>query len=195
MIPPRIAAIVLAAGRSSRMPANKLLTLIDGKPVIRRTLEAVCASCADPVIVVTGHQANKVTAALSDLPVTIVENVCFTNGLSSSLICGVKRLPQSLDGFLVALGDMPYVPPAVIDQLIAAFDPASGHGIVVPVSGGRRGNPVLWENSLATEFLALTGDQGAKHLMALHAQLLYELEVDSDSVLTDLDTPEDFTAR
>lgn len=193
MTPPRIAAIVLAAGRSSRMPANKLLTPLDDKPVIRRTVEAVCASQSNPVIVVTGHQANRVSEALSGLPITITENVMFADGLSSSIICGVKSLPKTLDGFVVVLGDMPYVPPAVIDQLIAAFDPANGRGIIVPVNSGKRGNPVLWATLLVAEFLALTGDRGAKHLMALHSDLLYELKVDSDSVLTDLDTPEDFT--
>ncbi len=177
------------------MPANKLLTLLDGKPVIRHTLEAVCASKAGPVIVVTGFDADRVRAALVDLPVTIIENVCFADGLSSSLKCGVKDLPCDCDGFLVVLGDMPFVPPSVINRMIDAFDPGSGRAIVVPVHGGRRGNPVLWPSLLAAEFLALTGDQGAKHLMALHGDLLYELEVESDAVLTDLDTPEDFAAR
>jgi molybdenum cofactor cytidylyltransferase len=177
------------------MPANKLLALLDGKPVVRCTVEAVCASRAEPVIVVTGHQANSVHQTLLDLPVTIIENVCFTDGLSSSLICGVRSLPQACDGFLVVLGDMPFVPPRVIDQLIEAFDPSQGRAIGVPVKAGKRGNPVLWTTSLAAEFMTLTGDRGAKHLMALHSNLLYELEVDSDSVLTDLDRPEDFAAR
>jgi molybdenum cofactor cytidylyltransferase len=195
VIPPHIAAIVLAAGCSSRMPANKLLAPQGGKPVIRHTVEAVCASRAAPVIVVTGHQASRVSEALSDLPITIAENVCYADGLSSSLICGVKSLPAALDGFLVVLGDMPFVRPRVIDSLIEAFDPSQGRGICVPVNAGKRGNPVLWTTALIAEFLALTGDRGAKHLMALHDDLLYELEVDSVSVLTDLDTPEDFSAR
>ena len=195
MIPPRIAAIVLAAGRASRMPANKLLAPLSGKPVIRRTVEAVCASRADATIVVTGHLAPSVREALSDLPVAIIENVCFTDGLSSSLICGVKSLPQACDGFLVVLGDMPFVPPRLIDQLIEAFDPSQGRSICVPISAGKRGNPVLWTTLLTAEFMTLTGDRGAKHLMALHGDLLYELEVDSDSILTDLDTIEDFAAR
>lgn len=191
----RVAAIVLAAGRSSRLPANKLLAPIDGNPVVRHTVEAVCASTAAPVIVVTGHQADAVREALAGLPVSIAENVRFTDGLSSSLICGVNRLPSGIDGFLVALGDMPFVPATVIDAMIEAFAPETGRAIVVPVHQGRRGNPVLWSARFIGEFRGLTGDQGAKRLMALHRDLVYELEVDSDSVLTDLDTLEDFSGR
>lgn len=185
-----IAAIVLAAGRSCRMPSNKLLAPIGGKPVIRQTVEAACASRAKAVIVVTGHQAAAVREALAGLPVTIVENVCFAEGLSTSLICGVKALPPGCEGFAVLLGDMPFVPPSVIDRMIGAF--VFRPGIVVPVHGGRRGNPVLWPATLTGEFLSLTGDRGAKQLMALHGDLVYELEVNSGAIFTDLDTPEDF---
>jgi molybdenum cofactor cytidylyltransferase len=190
-----VAAIVLAAGRSSRLPANKLLALLEGKPVIRHTVEAVCASTAEPVIVVIGHQADTVQEVLAGLPVTIAENVRFTDGLSSSLICGVNRLPAGIDGYLVVLGDMPFVPATVIDAMIEAFAPETGRAIVVPVHQGRRGNPVLWSTRFMDEFHGLTGDQGAKRLMALHGDLVYELEVDTDSVLTDLDTLEDFSGR
>ena len=185
-----IAAIVLAAGRSSRMPGNKLLTLLDGKPVIRRTVEAACASRVGPVIVVTGHQAAAVNAALTGLPVTIVENERFADGLSTSLICGVKALPPGCEGFAVLLGDMPFVTPGIIDRLIGAFEP--GGRIVVPVHSGRRGHPVLWPITLREAFLSLTGDRGAKPLMALYGDLVYELEVSSDAIFADLDTPEDF---
>ena len=192
---PRIAAIVLAAGQSRRMPANKLLTLLDGKAVVRRTVEAVCASRADPVIVVTGHAAASVCEALAELSVTITENVRFTDGLSSSLILGVNHLPDALDGFLVMLADMPFVSATLIDRMMDAFDPAAGRGIVVPTCRGRRGNPVVWPAALREEFRHLAGDRGAKQLMVLHGDLLYELEVDDDAVLTDLDTPEDFHYR
>ncbi len=191
----RVAAIVLAAGRSSRLPTNKLLALLAGKSVIRHTVEAVCASAADPVIVVTGHQADAVREALAGLPVSIAENVRFTDGLSSSLICGVNRLPGGIDGYVVVLGDMPFVPATVIDAMIEAFAPEAGRAIVVPVYQGRRGNPVLWSARFCGEFRGLTGDQGAKQLMALHGDLVYELEVDTDSVLTDFDTLEDFSGR
>jgi molybdenum cofactor cytidylyltransferase len=194
-VKPRIAALVLAAGRSSRMPANKLLTALDGAAVIRRTVEAAVASRAEPVIVVTGHQSELVCTALTGLPITIVENVRYADGLSASLKCGVNSLPSDCDGFLVLLGDMPFVPTATLDVLIAAFDPDHGRDIIVPVQDGRRGNPVLWRASLASKFEALAGDKGAKQLMALHADLVYELEVGTDAIFTDLDTPEDFAAR
>ena len=188
---PRIAAIILAAGQARRMGANKLLADIAGKPVIRHTVEAVCASTAAPIIVVVGHQSDDVRTAVQALPVKIVENADYAEGLSTSLICGVKSLPDDMDGFLVALGDMPLVSPQTIDAMAAHFDPSAGHSIIVPVCGGRRGNPVLWAAALRAEFYSLTGDKGAKHLMALHADLVYELEIQTTAVLTDIDTPED----
>jgi molybdenum cofactor cytidylyltransferase len=177
------------------LPANKLLAPLAGKPVIRHTVEAVCASAADPVIVVIGYQADAVRQAVTGLPVSIAENVSFADGLSSSLICGVNSLPSGIDGFLVALGDMPFVPATVIDAMIAAFAPEAGRAVVVPIYQRRQGNPVLWSARFMGEFLGITGDQGAKQLMALHRDLVYELEVDTDSVLTDLDTLEDFSGR
>jgi molybdenum cofactor cytidylyltransferase len=193
-VTPRIAALVLAAGRSSRMPTNKLLADFGGTAMIQRTVENVSASRAAPVIVVVGHSADTIRAALTGLPVTITENVSFADGLSSSLKCGVNALPPC-DGFLVALGDMPLVTPEMIDTMIAAFDPAAGRSIIVPVFEGRRGNPVLWSAAFRDEFQTLSGDKGAKQLMALHGNLVYEVEVGSDAVLTDFDTPEDFHRR
>jgi molybdenum cofactor cytidylyltransferase len=177
------------------MPTNKLLMPLGGKPVIRHTVEAVCASAVTPVIVVTGHQAAAVRDALVGLPVCISENVSFADGLSSSLIHGVNCLPAGIDGFLVVLGDMPFVSPTVIDTMLNVFDAAKERAIVVPCHGRRRGNPVLWSATLADEFRTLSNDKGAKHLMALHADLLYELEVETKAVLTDLDTMEDFSGR
>ena len=175
------------------MPANKLLSLLDGKSVIRRTVEAVCDSRVDPVIVVTGHVADRIRDALAGLSVTITENVRFTDGLSTSLIHGLRHVTQASDGFIVVLGDMPFVPSSVIDAMIDAFVARSGATIVVPTYKGNRGNPVLWPTALRSEFETLSGDRGAKQLMALHGDLLYELEVGTDAVLTDLDTPEDFS--
>lgn len=193
MIP--IAAIVLAAGRSSRMPEGKLLAPLDSVPLILHTVAAACASKADPVIVVTGYRGREVAAALAGLPVLIVENVSYADGLSSSLTCGVKIVPEHCGGFVVLLGDMPFVRPAVINGLIEGFAPAEGRAIGVPVHRGRQGNPVLWSSQFRDEILTLTGDQGAKPLMALHSDLIYLHEVPTDSVLTDFDTPEDFTRR
>lgn len=191
MIGANIAAVVLAAGLSSRMPGNKLLAPLAGKPVIRHVAEAAVSSRASSVFVVTGNAATEVAGALDKLNIQLVENTDYASGLSESLKCGVRHVPADCDGVLVLLGDMPFVTTGLIDSLIDAFDPARGREICVPVCQGRRGNPVLWGRRFFPDLLALAGDQGAKHLMDLYADVLCELEVEDDASLIDIDTPDD----
>jgi molybdenum cofactor cytidylyltransferase len=189
--PGHIAAIVLAAGRSTRMgAANKLLADIGGRPIVRHTVEAALASHAWPVLVVTGHQADEVRTALADLDVAFLANPDFAIGLSSSLKVGVRALPPEADGALVLLGDMPRIEAAHLDAMIAAFTSEAGKTIVVPVHEGQRGNPVLWPSDLLAEMLALDGDVGARSLMATHARRVREIDLGTDAILMDVDTPE-----
>ena len=187
----RIAAIVLAAGRSTRMgAANKLLADVGGKPMLRHAVEAALASQARPVLVVTGHQADDVRAALAGLDVGFVANPDFALGLSSSLKAGIRALPKAVAGALVLLGDMPRIEAAHLDAMIAAFASQAGAAIVVPMHEGRRGNPVLWPATLFREMLALEGDVGARRLMVRHASRVHEIDLGTDAVLMDVDTPE-----
>jgi molybdenum cofactor cytidylyltransferase len=191
---PRIGAVVLAAGLSSRMGSNKLLADIEGKPLVRRVVEAAVASAADPVVVVTGNGGSGVRDALLSLPVQFAENPDFTKGLSTSLRAGLSALPDNCNGGLFLLGDMPDVSAALIDRLIAAFDPAEGRAICVATRHGKRGNPVLWSRRFFPDIMALTGDIGAKHLMTEHDELVCEIEAEDDGPLTDIDTPEALAA-
>lgn len=191
---PRIGAIVLAAGLSSRMGRNKLLADAGGKPLIRRTVEAALASGASPVIVVTGNEARRVEAALAGLPIQFVDNPDFSNGLSTSLKSGIRNISGNSDGALVMLGDMPLVDAGLIASLIASFDPAEGRAICVATHKGKRGNPVLWARRFFPEILALEGDVGAKHLIAANDELVCEVEAPDDAPLLDIDTPEDLAA-
>ena len=102
-------------------------------------------------------------------------------------------MPLSCEAALIALGDMPFVPAVVINRLIESFDPAAGRAICVPVYGGRRGHPVLWARRFFAEMLALQGDSGAKQLMALHGDLVYEVEVGDEAIHIDIDTQEDLS--
>ncbi len=190
----RISAAVLAAGTSSRMGADKLLLPLADKPLVRHVVEAACASCASPVVVVIGHAGARIAATLAGLDVCFVENREFSGGLSSSLVCGLKALPAECDGTAIVLGDMPFVAPQIVDDLIAAFDPARGRTICVPTFQGRRGNPVVWAREFFPEMLALKGDSGAKRLMGAHAERVCEVEAADDGVLVDIDTPEDLAA-
>ncbi len=194
--PPRIAAIILAAGQSRRMgAANKLLADIDGKPMVAHAADAALASGADPVIVVTGHEPDQVAAALDGRAVELVHNPDFADGLSTSLRCAIAALPGDIDGALVCLGDMPGVDARHLDRLIAAFDPSSGAALVVPTFQGKRGNPVLWQRRFFDEMTEISGDVGARHLIGAHEDELVEIAMDDDAILTDLDTPEALAAH
>ena len=186
----RIAALILAAGQSRRMGAeNKLLLEIDGKPMVRHVAERVLASAARPVTIVLGHQPDAVKAALDGLDVGFVENPDFADGLSSSLKTGLASVPETADGAIVCLGDMPGISSELVDRLIAGFNPVEGRAILAPTRGGRRGNPVLWARRFFGELMSLSGDTGAKHLIGTYGEFLTEIEASDDGVLIDLDTP------
>ena len=187
----RIAGLVLAAGRSTRMGGpNKLLEEINGKPLVRIVAEHALASRAKPVIVVTGHQRERVEHALAGLPVTLVHNPDFADGLSTSLKAGINAVPADADGAIVTLGDMPQVSAKLIDRLIAAFDPERGALVVIPTIEGKRGNPVLWARRFFSDLLAVEGDVGARHLISGYAEAVTEVPVEDAAALTDIDTPE-----
>jgi len=187
----RTAAVILAAGRSTRMGGpNKLLAEIGGRSLIRIAAEQVLASRARPVIVVTGHQHESVEAALKGLDVTFVRNPNFADGLSTSLKTGLDAVPATVDGAVVCLGDMPQVSAALIDKLIGAFDPERGALIVVPTIAGKRGNPVVWSRRFFAELTALEGDVGARHLIGRYPEAVAEVALNDTAVLTDVDTPD-----
>jgi molybdenum cofactor cytidylyltransferase len=186
-----VAAIILAAGRSTRMGGpNKLLAELGGKPLVRIVTEQALASRAQGVIVVTGHQANDVQNALHGLNVTFAHNPDFAEGLAGSVKAGIAAVPNSADGAVICLGDMPLIEARLIDRMIESFAPDRGNLIVVPVSDGRRGNPVLWSRRFFNELMTLDGDIGARHLIAKHGEAVAEVPVEGHSAFLDIDTPE-----
>jgi molybdenum cofactor cytidylyltransferase len=186
-----IACIVLAAGRSSRMgAANKLTADVGGKPMVRHAVAGALASTASPVLVVTGHQSDEVRAVLAGLAVSFVHNPDFAEGLSTSLKAGIRALPEAAAGALVLLGDMPRIEASDLDRLIAAFGESQGQAIIVPTHTGRRGNPVLWPRALFAEMLRLDGDAGARRLFAAHASCVREVDLGTDAIFLDVDTPD-----
>jgi molybdenum cofactor cytidylyltransferase len=188
---PHVAAVVLAAGQSRRMGAlNKLVLEVDGKPMVRRAVETALAAGASPVVVVLGHEAERVREALAGTDVIFAENPDYAGGLSTSLKTGVAALPDDVDGALVCLGDMPLVAPGDIARLLAAFNPAEGRAIIVPTRRGKRGNPVLWARRFFAEMREVAGDTGAKHLIGAYPELVAEVEMPGEAVLVDIDTPQ-----
>jgi molybdenum cofactor cytidylyltransferase len=186
-----IAALVLGAGRSSRMGGpNKLLAEIAGRPLVRIVVEQALASRAHPVIVVTGHQREKVEAVLAGLPIAFVHNPNFADGLGTSLKTGISALPADVDGVIVCLGDMPQVDAKLIDRLIEAFDPEGGALVVVPTIDGKRGNPVVWSRRFFFDLMTVEGDVGARHLIGRYTEVVAEVPLTGTAAFTDVDTPE-----
>jgi molybdenum cofactor cytidylyltransferase len=187
----QVAAVVLAAGRSTRMGAvNKMIAEIGGKPLVRIAAEQALASKALPVIVVTGHERDKVEAALKGLDVRFANNPDYAEGLGTSLRTGIAAVPPEADGAVILLGDMPQIDAKLIDRLVAAFDPEKGALVVVPTIEGRRGNPVIWARRFFPELMAVTGDVGARHIIANVAEAVAEVPVSDPAITVDVDTPD-----
>jgi molybdenum cofactor cytidylyltransferase len=187
---PTVAAIVLAAGKSTRMaPYNKLL-IADrtGKAMVARVIDNILSSRARPVLVVTGHRGDEVREAIGKRPVTFVEAADYANGLAASLKAGVSAAPTDASAALVCLGDMPLVTGRMIDRIIDNYDPDEGRLIVTPTHAGQVGNPILWDRSFFAEILGLAGDSGARVLLKRHAEQVVEVAMEDDAVLRDFDT-------
>ncbi len=192
--PPKIAALVLAAGQGRRMGGpNKLLANVGGKALVRRAAEAALNSKACEVTVVTGHRAQEVRSAIEGLAVTVVNNPAHAEGLSTSLRTGVESLSADIDGAIVLLADMPEIDSATIDRLIDAFKPNEGAFIVVPTCQGKRGNPVVWSSRFFPALAAVHGDTGGRHLIGENPEIVVEVEI-GESVAIDVDTPEALAA-
>lgn len=191
MMPEPVGTVLLAAGRGTRFGANpKLLSPLDGKPLVRHAAEAAVAAGLGPVVAVLGHAGEQIRAALAGLPLTVVENPDYAEGLSTSLRAGLDALPGEITAALVLLGDMPRVGPGLLVRLAEGFRSASvAPSAVVPVRDGRRGNPVLLNRRLLGPGIAtLDGDRGAGPLLARRDDV-FELPVDEAGVLIDVDTP------
>jgi CTP:molybdopterin cytidylyltransferase MocA len=186
----RTAGVILAAGLSRRMGRNKLIAEVSGKTLVRHAAEAALEGGLNPVLVVTGHRPEEIEQALAGLPVRFVHNPAYADGLSTSLKRGIESLPEDRAGAMVLLGDMPGVTPDLVTRVVAAFEPAKGRSICIATADGERGHPVLWGREFFPELMQLSGDQGARALMAMHADKIVEVVAGDAGPLTDIDTPE-----
>ena len=190
---PNVAALVLAAGQSSRMGGtNKLLAEVDGVPMLLRAVNAALASRASSVTVVLGHEADKAEALLAGRRVSIVRNADYAQGMSASLRTGIQALPPEADAAIVLLADMPRITADHVDRLIDAFA-AQQSTIVVPQHDGRRGNPILWPREFFARMQSVSGDKGARELLAEHAARIRKVDLD-DAIHADVDTPDSLRA-
>jgi molybdenum cofactor cytidylyltransferase len=188
-----IAAIVLAAGASTRMGRQKLLLpMPDGRALVRLAVEQVLAAGLDETVVVLGADAAAVAATLVGLPVRTVVNPRYAEGQSTSLRAGLDALRPGTEAVVIALGDQPLPDPGVSRLLVAAFR-ETGRPVVVPVYRDGRGNPVLFAAALFGELSAVTGDQGGRSVIAHDPARVAEVPVDAPMPV-DVDTPEDYEA-
>lgn len=188
--PPRVAALILAAGRSTRMGArNKLLCEVDGVPLVQRAVNAACASRVCQVMAVTGYESERIEAALEGRPISFTHNPDYAQGMASSLRRGLRALQADVDAVIVLLADMPGISAVDIDRMIDAFDWAQP-AILVPEHDGRRGNPVVWPRRYFAEMAALSGDTGARGLLEQYAEEVRVVPFDTPTIFADVDTPE-----
>ena len=187
---PKIAGMVMAAGKSTRMGVvNKLLAKIDGKTMISHAVQTLHKSGAKPIIVVTGYESERIREELKTSDVIFVHNTSYADGLSSSLKTGIRNIPDDCNAVIISLGDMPKVNTNHIKLLIEAYSADTGRAICTPTWNGKRGNPVLWANRFFAEMEEIEGDIGAKQLLSNNSEIVHEVEMPDNGILIDIDSP------
>ncbi|MBE3559527.1 MAG: nucleotidyltransferase family protein [Ktedonobacteraceae bacterium] len=198
-----IAALILAAGSSSRMGEgrHKLLLPLGERPVLVHVLTAALTSQARPLVLVLGHRAEQVLAAIRTYTTSpdllVVENAAYPEGMSSSLKAGLRALidgeqtehtqSRPISGVIILLADQPLLTASIIDTLIETKR-SSSKRIIAPLYNGRRGNPVLFDASLFPELMQVTGDEGGRSVIERHKQEIATVELGDAAAHYDVDT-------
>ena len=191
-----ISAIILAAGESKRMglaPGGKQLLPLGDSTILEKTIDNVVASAVDETIVVLGYSAAEIRSKIDCRPVKIVLNSEYRNGMSTSVIAGLKAVEAGTEAILLVLGDQPFIRSQVINRLISEYK-SHDKGIVVPSYRGKRGHPVIISLSYEYLLLSIKGDVGAREIIYHHPDDVLEVEMDSVEITIDIDTPEEYRA-
>ena len=188
-----ISAIVLAAGESKRMGQTKLLLDLEGKAILQWVLDNLCGSQVDEVILVLGHEADRILRTVDTHRVKVVINKNYRQGMITSIEQGLMNLNDKVDAFFIVLADQPGVSPEVFNRLITEFRRvAPPKNIVIPTFRGRRGNPALFGAKYQKEAFRIKGDVGLRQILQEHPEDILSVEMDTDSILQDIDTPDDY---
>ena len=194
-----VGAVLLAAGSGSRLGNRpKSLLELGGVPLIRRQLIALSGAGVDEVVVVLGHHADAVEAAVEQFPITLAHNPSPDDGQASSVRIGLRALSPKLDAVIVALADQPLVNAQDISALIGAFKKRGDAAMVVPRVGGEPGNPVMFEAALRDEWLAGDVNAACRRWREAHPERVHWFDTDNGRYRIDIDTPDDlvqFTER
>ena len=185
--------IILAAGESLRMKEhNKLLLPFRRKTVLEATLSAFLPLRFPEIIVVLGHEAEKLAAVLQPYPVKTVINENYRSGMGGSIATGVSAASASSEGILVCAGDLPLLKPATVELLCQIFSQHTPPVIVFPSRYGQQGHPVIFSRDFLPALLRLHGDRGARGIVQANKNANVEVSIDSDEILFDLDTEEKY---
>lgn len=184
-------AIVLAAGLSTRMGTQKLLLPFEDKTIVEKTLENILNSGIENIVVVLGANHLEIQEALNLLPVQTVINDQFKDGMHTSIIAGVKALPDEAKAVMIFLGDQPFIPPVTIQNVIDAWN-TSGKSIIIPLCDGKRGHPPLYDMSLRDEILNLDMEVGLRSVALKFPDKICEVETFCPTIVRDIDTPEEY---
>ncbi len=188
----RVAAVVLAAGLSTRMGAPKMVLPWGGRTVVGQVVSQLLDGGADEITVVTGGAGVQIENALEGYPVSFVENPSYQNGeMLYSLQAGIRSLGQRCDAALIALGDQPQIQVSVVGAVLEAYRESNAR-LVIPSYQMRRGHPWLVENGLWGDLLAVQSPATLRDFLADHQQIIQYVNVGDASILADMDTPEDY---
>ena len=189
---PKISGIILAAGLSTRMGEPKQLLPFRDSTIIETVIDNLLGSKLSEVIVVVGHEADKIQTRIQHKPVKIVFNPDYQEGMLTSAQYGVGSISASADAFAMTLVDLPLITPDLVDMVIDAYVQAEG-GIAVPSYNYRRGHPVIFDRRYADDILGLDGNSGGvRSLYKKYADDIHYVTVDTDRVLTDIDYRKDY---
>ena len=184
-------AIILAAGSSRRMGSQKLVLSYGESTIIETVIDNVLQSHVDQVLVVLGANHKKVRGAIGNRPVQFCYNQDHEKGMLSSVICGIRNLPEDAGSVLIFLGDQPGIPAAVTNKVIEAYN-ENLKGIVIPVHNHRRGHPLLVDMKYRKKMESIDLEEGLRKLRHQFPEDVLEIEVDEAGILVDIDTREDY---
>ncbi|MBC8274501.1 MAG: molybdenum cofactor cytidylyltransferase [Chloroflexi bacterium] len=188
-----ISAILLAAGQSKRMGELKQLMPFGQSTIVEQAVDNLLGSAVDEVIVVVGCRAEDVIKAIAAKPIKLVINPDYEQGMSTSVIAGLNLVHSGVQGVMLALGDQPLVNSQTINRLIEGFY-NHDKGIVVPTYQGRRGHPIIFAIKYKEQLLKLRGDVGGRQIIKDHPDDVLDVAVDSESIVADFDTTDDYQA-
>ena len=196
-----ISTILLAAGQSLRMKGeNKLIKEIDGIPLIKYAVKNILASAVDEIIIVLGYQEYLIKNIVGvNKKIKFVYNKDFKEGISTSIKIGLNHISKKSEAFFISLGDMPNINQNIYNKLIKArlkynkkLKPQHKKEIIIPTSGGKNGNPILFSKFMKQKIMLVKNDLGANEIIKLNKEKILNVPFDNDGIFLDFDTPDSF---